>query len=331
MRAVIFSGYAALSAALVLMALRFLPTQTWVPAAQLVTFFPIALPLTLASLILLLLARSQWPAVTAAAAAVIMIATISLRVVDQTAGAGGDEAGTEGSGETLRVAAFNAYFGRADAASLTRTAQAFELDLLCVSEATPAFVAALEKAGLSTALPSVVSAAEEGASGTVLFSRMPIREIGEVPGAQFRMPRGAVETGSGDVTVTCAHPVPPTFRATASWSPGVPGWARELRALRDVTASTDGPQIVMGDFNATWDHRLLRRIATRSGMVSATNVTGRGLTPTWPVIDGPLPVPFAAIDHVLTDLPVLASDVIEIPGSDHRMVTATLRLSPSQP
>lgn len=313
------AGNLTLGVALVLMALRFLPTQTWVPSAQLVTFFPLALPLALIALVLLLIGRSRWPAVAAAVAALVMVGTISLRVVDQTG-----EIAAGDSADRLRVAAFNAYFGRADAQVLARTAQALELDVLCVAEATPTFEAALEEAGLTAYLSSVVSAAEDGASGTVLFSRMPVRELGEVPGVQFRMPRAVVETPGGEVTVTCAHPVPPTFRATATWSPGVPGWGRELRALRDITAATEGPQIVMGDFNATWDHRLLRRIAARSNLVSATNVTGQGLTPTWPVIDGPLPFPFAAIDHVLTDLPVLGSDIVEIPGSDHRMVTATL-------
>lgn len=326
MRVLAVAGSVTLAAALVLMALRFLPTQSWVPAAQLVTFFPLALPLTLLALVLLLLARSRWPAVAAAVAAVVMVATISLRVVDQTG-----DSGVEAAGEAVRVGAVNAYFGRADAAALTRSVQALELDVLCVAEATPTFEAALQEAGLSAYLSSVVSAAEEGASGTVLFSRLPVRDLGEVPGALFRMPRAAVETGGGEVTVTCAHPVPPTLGGPESWNPGVPGWSRELRALRDITAATTGPQVIMGDFNATWDHRLLRRIADRSDLVSAANATGRGLTPTWPVVDGPLPFPFATIDHVLTDLPVLGADVVDVPGSDHRMVTATVQVPRSAP
>ena len=321
MRLVTLAGAVSLAAALALMTLRFLPTQSWVPAAQLVTFFPLALPLTLLALVLLLIGRFRCPALAAAVAALVMVATLSLRVVDQT-----EDSASSAHPELLRVAAFNAYFGRADAAALTRSAQVLELDVLCVAEATPKFEAAREAAGLTAYLSSIVSAAEDGASGTILFSRLPVRDLGEVPGAQFRMPRAAVETAGGEVTVTCAHPVPPTLGGSQSWNPGVTGWSRELRALRDVTAATAGSQVVMGDFNATWDHRLLRRIATRSGMVSATNVTGRGLTPTWPVVDGPLPFPFAAIDHVLTDLTVAGSDIIEIPGSDHRMVSATLRV-----
>lgn len=323
MRALTLAGYLALVGAALLIGMRFSPTQSWVPSAQLVSFFPVALPLALVALVLLLITRSRWPALAAAAAALVMVATISLRVVDQ---AGGD--GSTVAGETVRVGAFNAYFGRADAAEVARSAQALELDVLCVSEATPPFAAALEDEGLDAYLPSSVSFAEAGASGTILFSRLPVRDLGQVPGVQFRMPRAAVETALGEVTVTCAHPVPPTLGGPESWNPGVPGWSRELRALRDITSETAGAQVVMGDFNATWDHRLLRRIADRAGLTHAANVTGNGLTPTWPVIDGPLPFPFAAIDHILTDLPVVSTQIIEIPGSDHRMVTATLMAEP---
>ena len=323
MRVLAVAGSVTLAAALVLMALRFLPTQSWVPAAQLVTFFPLALPLTVVALVLLLLARSRWPAVAAAVAAVVMVATISLRVVDQTGGSGVDTAG-----ETVRVGAVNAYFGRADAAALTRSVQALELDVLCVAEATRRSRRRWRRGSAHTS--SVVSAAEEGRAAQ---SCSPACRFAISARCQCAVPdaRAAVETGGGEVTVTCAHPVPPTLGGPESWNPGVPGWSRELRALRDVTAATTGPQVVMGDFNATWDHRLLRRIADRSDLVSAANATGRGLTPTWPVVDGPLPFPFATIDHVLTDLPVLGADVVDVPGSDHRMVTATVQVPRSAP
>ena len=313
MRWLTIAGYLALAGAAVLIGMRFAPSQSWFPAAQVVGFFPVALPLALLALALLAIARERWGAVAAAALSVVMLGSISLRVVHSVQ--------PFPAGPAIGVGAVNAYFGRADAEALTDAVREHSLDVLCVSEATPQFEAALAEAGLTAYLPSFISMSEGGASGTVLFSRLPIREIDPVPGSQFRMPRAVLDLPGDPVTVTCAHPVPPTPRQLGTWS-------RELRAIRDTVARTDGPQIVLGDFNATWDHRLLRKIADRGGLTHAANVTGNGLTPTWPVIDGPLPVPFVAIDHVLTDLPVFGTDVIDIPGSDHRMVTARLRVSP---
>ena len=310
MRGVALAGHLTLAGSLVLAAVRFFPAQSWSPAAQLIAIFPLALPLALLALGLLLGARSRRAALLAGGLAIVMTATISLRVVDRVEDTGA-------ATETLAVGAFNAYYGRADVAALTRTVRSLDLDVLCVAEATPAFEAALVEDGLTAYLPAFVSLSEAGASGSVLYSRKPIRQLDSVPGSSFRMPRAVVTTDSGDVTVTCAHPVPPTTGNLGVWS-------RELRALRDTAAGTESPQGVMGDFNATWDHRLLRRIADRADLVNATHVTGQGLVPTWPVVDGPVPFPFAQIDHVLTDLPVVSAEIIEIPGSDHRLVAAVL-------
>jgi len=117
--------------------------------------------------------------------------------------------------------------------------------------------------------------------------------------------------------VTCAHPLPP--------QPGdLAGWDTELRRIRETVATTAGPQIVLGDFNATWDHRLLRDIVAAGDLRDAANIAGAGLRPTWPMRDGPIPMPFVAIDRILTDLAVVDADLVDVAGSDHRMVVATV-------
>lgn len=304
-------GRLALVGAAGLMVLRFAPSQSWWPSVQAVVLFPVALPLALAGMVLLLVARRWWSTLVAGGLAAVMAVTLSARVVDRSVELGAAD-------EALRVGTFNAYFGRADVKTFVRTVQAYELDVLCVAEATPDFEAAAAEAGLTAYLPVFVSLSEAGASGSVLYSRLPMREMEPMAYSQFRMPRAQVTTAAGVVTVTCAHPVPPV-RSDIDW------WSGELNGLADAVEQTPGRQVVMGDFNATWDHRLLRQVAERGNLVRAANEAGHGLTPTWPVIGFPAPVPFAAIDHVLTDLPVADADVIEIPGSDHRMVTAVLR------
>jgi len=316
MRLLAAVGFLALVPALVLAGMRFAPSQSYVPAAQMVGLFAAAFPLALIAALLLGAARLWWPAGIAVFVAVSVLLVVGDRAVDRSVAA-------ENAAEVIRVGAVNAYYGRADASLLA--AQLQDLDIACVSEATPPFVEELSATGMSGY--HAVNAAEGGASGTILYSRWEMSELAQVVGVSFRMPRAVVTTPTGaEVTVTCAHPAPPT-----GTGPAVDLWERELRALRDTVADTTGSQVVMGDFNATWDHRLLRDVASADDLHDAAIVAGEGLVPTWPMRGLPAPAPFVAIDHVLTDLDVVAASIEDVAGSDHRIVTATLQVPRSRP
>ena len=310
MRWLALPGWLILLPTLVMTGMRFAPSQSWSPAAQVVGLFPLVAPAALLAVLLLLLGRRWWAAAVAGLLVVTAGAVLAPRMIDRSS--------NDIAAEQIRVGAANAYFGRADPIALAEQIAELELDVVCISEATPSLEADLARAG--TAEMSAVSAVREGAGGTLLLSRLPVRELPEVAGSVFRMPRAAVTAPGGEVTVTCAHPVPPVRI-------DIPLWTRELTSVADVAAATDGPQIVMGDFNATWDHRLLRQIADRGGLRHVANTAGAGLAPTWPMRGGPLPFPFVAIDHILTDLEIHDSGALEIPGTDHGMVTGVLSLS----
>jgi endonuclease/exonuclease/phosphatase family metal-dependent hydrolase len=107
----------------------------------------------------------------------------------------------------------------------------------------------------------------------------------------------------------------------------------------------DGPiRVLAGDFNATLDHALLRRLLA-TGYRDAAATVGAGLAGTWPACArswGSLrsflagrvdalpcrPVPPVVIDHVLADrrVGIVAVSVHRLPGSDHRAVLAVLSL-----
>ena len=61
------------------------------------------------------------------------------------------------------------------------------------------------------------------------------------------------------------------------------------------------------------------------GYVDAGDATGGGLAPTWPER---LARPGVTIDHVLADerVAITGYEVHDLPGSDHRAVSAVLRL-----
>ncbi|HHU11494.1 MAG TPA: endonuclease/exonuclease/phosphatase family protein, partial [Intrasporangiaceae bacterium] len=314
MRLLAVVGLLTLIPALVLVGMRFAPSQSYLPAAQAVGLFPVAALLALVAALCLAGARWRWTAGVAAVVAVVTLVVVFERTTDSTVTATDSTA-------TVQVGAANAYFGRADVGALA--AQLRELDVACVAEATPDLAAALAREGMDAY--HAVDASEGGASGTVLYSRWPIREVAQVEGVSFRMPRAVVTTPSGaEVTVTCAHPAPPNPSQRA-----LDLWSQELRAVRDAVADTDGAQIVMGDFNATWDHRLLREVAAAGDLRDVAVVAGQGLTPTWPLRDGPSPIPLFPIDHVLTDLDVVDVVIEDVAGSDHRLVTATLTTAPA--
>jgi endonuclease/exonuclease/phosphatase family metal-dependent hydrolase len=97
--------------------------------------------------------------------------------------------------------------------------------------------------------------------------------------------------------------------------------------LRELpSAGTGGTLgVLLGDFNATLDHRELRRVLDR-GYVDAADATGEGFRTTWPA--GRRFPPEIAIDHVLADRRIAARSlsVHLVPRSDHRAVIAVLEL-----
>jgi endonuclease/exonuclease/phosphatase (EEP) superfamily protein YafD len=82
--------------------------------------------------------------------------------------------------------------------------------------------------------------------------------------------------------------------------------------------------MVVGDFNATTDHRDFR--SGTAGCTDAAAARGESLTATWPAAwprwAG------AQIDHVLTrgGPQARSVEVLDVPGSDHRGLLVRLRL-----
>lgn len=106
----------------------------------------------------------------------------------------------------------------------------------------------------------------------------------------------------------------------------VAAWRRELCGLPGPSAGRV-PRLLVGDFNATLDHREIRRLLTR-GFYDAADATGDGLSATWPVGRS---LPMITIDHVLVprEVRVRRVRVYDVPGSDHRAIIAELVFTPA--
>lgn len=248
---------------------------------------------------------------TALVAALALVAVVLPRAV-------GDGDRPDPGGPSLVVATANLQLGRADAAGLVALVRERRVDVLGLQELTPDSEARLRAAGLAGELPFVTAAARAGASGTGLASRYPLSPsaLPLRPGV-FTQVGARVAAPTGPVDVVVAHPAAPVFSDVDV------AWAREITDLPAPVDPAGPARLLMGDFNATLDHRPLRELLGR-GHRDAAATLGDGLTPTWPT-EGSVP-PFAAIDHVLFSGPLrpAASVTYRLAGSDHAVLEVTL-------
>jgi endonuclease/exonuclease/phosphatase family metal-dependent hydrolase len=283
------------------------------PLQAVVAWTPFVLPLAVAVAVGAALVRRRGPLACASLATALLLIAVVPRVV----GGGHEAAGADGP--ELRVLSANLKLGFADPQAVVDLVAENEIDVLCVQELTVEMLGGLVRAGLFELVPHRVAAPDATSHGSAIMARYPLRERPSVepPGYPFVMPRAAVAVpGASPVEAVSVHPVPPTGPdAVATWEEG-------LDALPET--GTGPLTLLIGDFNATLDHREFREVVDR-GYVDAGDATGGGLAPTWPER---LARPGVTIDHVLADERVAITDyeVHDLPGSDHRAVSAVLRL-----
>ena len=216
--------------------------------------------------------------------------------------------------ETIVVLSVNALLGGADAEQIVAAVRTHRVDVLAVVELTPELVDRLGEAGLASLLPFAVDASGSRATGSGLWSATAFTEPEASEGATFAMPSAVVQVNGHAVRVRAVHPFPPL--------PGSVGtWAGELDALAARAHADPTRQILLGDFNATYDHATFRALLGER-FVDATRTAGDGLNLSWPA-DGWIP-PLADLDHVVLDRDMAVGTIesIRIEGTDHRALLA---------
>jgi len=250
--------------------------------------------------------------------------TVAVLVVEVPLYLRSDVAHTEGV--VVRVITANLRVGQADPGHLARSAEA-QADVLAFQELTPGEVDRLSAAGLDATFPYRWLDPRRGASGVGLWSRFPMYATRRIDGFSmaFVSARIRVPGSSIDPSVLVAHLPGP-------WPQPIDDWRRDMdrlpATLDEVAEGTGGRAVVVaGDLNSTIDMRPFRSLL-RNGYRDAAEQSGAGMKPTYPA-DWRLP-PFVAIDHVLTrGCTATSLRTIEIPGSDHRGLVATLVIPPS--
>lgn len=223
------------------------------------------------------------------------------------------------------------------------------MGVLAVQEYTRDLEDRLAAQGLQRLLPHRFSDPRDDASGSAIYSAYPMEAVGVLSDTRFTMPTVRLTIRQRDtdsvLEVTNVHAFPPVAGRVAQWR-------SDLAALERLAAAGTGNtrgqsnRLLIGDFNATFDHAEFRAVLDGGGVLSAGKApdggggggggklvdvgaaTGLRLLPTWPM-EGP-PLPGIAIDHLVTSPLIVSSGyaVQRVPGTDHAAVLATLEIPP---
>jgi endonuclease/exonuclease/phosphatase (EEP) superfamily protein YafD len=292
---------------------------------RLVSFTPFATLLYAGALMLLLLAgwrgRGRWRA-AARALSVVALAGALLHAGWASGPYLGTSRASADSGRSLRVMTANLRFGEGNARQVVDAAQASAVHVLALQEVTPEALVRLERAGLRQRFPHSAGRAEPGTKGSMVFSVFPLERPARLS-TSFGSYAMTVRTPDGAVDLLAVHPRPPVGDARAWWA--------EHAVIRSAARATSGPTLLMGDFNATMDHRPMRELSGRGFADAATEATSQW-QPTWPsageVTLFGLTVPsLLPIDHVLARGGPVAvrTQSVTIEDTDHRALVAVLR------
>jgi endonuclease/exonuclease/phosphatase family metal-dependent hydrolase len=162
----------------------------------------------------------------------------------------------------------------------------------------------------------------EGSRGFALVSRVPIENV-EKWWSQYHPQL------EGTVLVPQAPPV--RLLVVHTWGPlGKRNLVRWRAQLAEIAARPgEGPTVMLGDFNATVQHRSFARLVGATWSDAAMHAFG-GWRGTWPANRRWRPA-MLRIDHILVgpEISIRSGRAWRGRGSDHRPVSAVLRLPPA--
>lgn len=239
-----------------------------------------------------------------------------------TSGASG-ASGSSGNATTLRVMTCNVYKGRADAGQIVRLVRDEHVQVLALQETTAAFVDELNKAGIADYLPYAKTASADGKYGNGVWSATPLADTvkDEVNSSASFMPAGTVSLSNGKaLRFVSVHTTSPVNRY---WNL----WKRSIDEIGALDSRTNTTYVIMGDFNATYDHAPFRDMLG-DRFTDAARQAGHGFTFSWPSDRPYLPMMFS-IDHIVLDKGLSASDLknVKVDGTDHAALLGTIRVS----
>ena len=227
-----------------------------------------------------------------------------------------------------RLMTLNTRNGQADAAQIVQTVREQHVEVLALQELNSSMISRLNEAGIRELLPySVVANTSSSDNGGVngLWSAAPMSErTGDlIPIEASSIPAASIDFDGTVIRFGSVHPFSPRPSNQGLWDRGL-GSISQLREDNHTF-------VLMGDFNATWDHASFRYLLG-GRFVDAGENAGEWFHMTYPAnkkLFGVIPVPAAVeIDHIVHDRGVVVGDLgaVTIAGSDHKALLGTLEV-----
>lgn len=159
------------------------------------------------------------------------------------------------------------------------------------------------------------------AVGTLVVSRYRLDEVTVLSTDGRSHLQRVPSSPIGPFVFAAAHP-------NAPYTHGTRTWRRDLDAIgagvAEVGRAADGAVLVLGDLNATPDHRPFRDLLREAELRDAGELANTGWAPTFPAhglhtTHGLRLPPVVSIDHVLLGpaLTVTSLERVDIAGADH--------------
>ena len=229
------------------------------------------------------------------------------------------------AGPVVQMAFANLLYRNRDVRGILSELAAGEHDIVGLAEVTEAHLIEID-ALLPTATYPWRWCVPRGPQGLALMSRVPLDEVTKWMSQGHPQLEVTVRaTGSLPFRLLVIHTWGPVGRRKIGW------WRAQLAEIADraQSASSSGdnlPVVMVGDFNATRQHRSFDRLVG-TGWSDAGALCFGGWRGTWPANRWWRP-PLFRIDHILTGpgISVRTSRAGRARGSDHRPVTAELTL-----
>ena len=227
-----------------------------------------------------------------------------------------------------RLMTLNTRNGQADAAQIVQTVREQQVEVLALQELNASMISRLNEAGIRELLPySVVASASSSDNGGVngLWSAAPMSErTGDlIPIEASSIPAASIDFDGTVIRFGSVHPFSPRPSNQGLWDRGL-GSISQLR-------EDDHTFVLMGDFNATWDHASFRYLLG-GRFVDAGENAGEWFHMTYPAnkkLFGVIPILAAVeIDHIVHDRGVVVGDLdtVTVSGSDHKALLGTLEV-----
>lgn len=222
-----------------------------------------------------------------------------------------------------RIMTINTLNGQASAKAIVDVCREENVEVLCLQEMTNSMVEDLKNAGIDEVLP--YSLLSEGATSisnggrNAIYTKAPMSNTSRnlLPIDTSSMPAADITIGSQTVRIVSVHPNSPVRGAQDLWDEGL----SVIGSLSDYNHS----YLIMGDFNSTWDHARFRELLGTT-FVDASEQSGEGFHMTYP--SNSLVPSLVEIDHIVysnnSGITVSSLETIEIPGTDHKTLLATL-------